>query len=41
MAVQIEKIIITVLHKAHRRQAEETLETLGEGPEEFYKSYLD
>ena len=41
MAVQIEKIIVTVLHKAHRPQAEETMEALAEGPEEFYKSYLD
>jgi hypothetical protein len=41
MAVRIEKLIVTVLHKAHRRQVEETMETLAEGPEEFYKSYLD
>jgi hypothetical protein len=40
MAVRIE-IIVTVLHKAHRRQVEETMEALAEGSEEFYTSYLD
>lgn len=40
MAVRIEKIITTVLDEAHRRQVEETMETLGEGPESFYKGYL-
>ncbi len=41
MAVRIEKILCTVLSEAHRRQVEETMETLGEGPEGFYKSRLD
>ncbi len=41
MAVRIEKIIVTVLHEAHKRQVEETMETLGEGPEGFYESRLD
>ena len=41
MAVRIEKILCTVLHEAHRRQVEETMETLGEGPEGFYGSRLD
>jgi hypothetical protein len=41
MAVRIEKILCTVLHKAHGRQVEETMETLAEGPENFYKSRLD
>ena len=41
MAVRIEKILCTVLHEAHRRQVEETMETLEEGPEGFYKSDLD
>ncbi len=41
MAVRIEKIIVTVLHEAHGRQVEETMETLGEGPEGFYESRLD
>ncbi len=41
MAVRIEKILVTVLHEAHGRQVEETIETLGEGPEGFYKSRLD
>ncbi len=41
MAVRIEKILCTVLHEAHKRQVEETMDTLSEGPEGFYKSYLD
>src|SRR5215210_7584280 len=40
MAVRIEKILCTVLHEAHRQQVEEIMETLSEGPEGFYKSYL-
>ena len=38
MAVRIEKIIAVVLHEAHERQVEETMETLEEGPEEYYKT---
>ncbi len=38
MAVRIEKILCTVLHEAHRRQVEEAMETLEEGPEGFYKT---
>ena len=41
MAVRIEKIIATVLREAHERQVEEIMETLSEGPEGFYRSYLD
>jgi hypothetical protein len=41
MAVRIEKTIVTMLHETHNRQVEETMETFAEGPEEFYKSYLD
>ncbi|MCA1731899.1 MAG: hypothetical protein LC751_21645 [Actinobacteria bacterium] len=41
MAVRIEKILVTVLHEAHRRQVEEAMETLAEGPEGFYRSCLD
>jgi hypothetical protein len=41
MAVKIEKILCTVLHEAHQRQVEETMNTLSEGPEGFYRSYLD
>ncbi|MDQ3969510.1 MAG: hypothetical protein M3275_14090 [Thermoproteota archaeon] len=41
MAVRIEKILCTVLHEAHKRQVEETMDTLSEEPEGFYKSYLD
>ena len=39
--MRIEKILCTVLREAHNRQVEETMETLSEGPEGFYKSYLD
>ena len=38
MAVRIEKIMITVLYEAHKRQVEEIMETLAEGPEGFYAS---
>ncbi len=41
MAVRIEKILVTVLHEAHKWQVEEVMDVLAEGPEEFYKSYLD
>ena len=41
MAVRIEKIIAAVLHEAHERQTEEVMHTLSEGPEGFYRSYLD
>ena len=37
MAVRIEKVIATVLHKAHERQVEETMETWSVGPEGLYK----
>ena len=40
MTVRIEKIICTVLHEAHRRQVEETMETLAGGPEGCYDSRL-
>jgi hypothetical protein len=36
MAVRIEKILCRVLHEAHERQVEETMETLSEGSEGFY-----
>jgi hypothetical protein len=38
MAVRIEKIIAAVLDEAHKRQVEETIETLAEGPDGFYAS---
>ncbi len=41
MWVRMEKIIATVLHEAHRRQAEEAMDALGEGPENFYGSRAD
>jgi hypothetical protein len=41
IAVRMEKIICTRLHEAHERQVEEATDTLSEGPENFYKSYLD
>jgi hypothetical protein len=37
MEVRIEKILCTVLHEAHQRQAEETTNTLLEEPEGFYE----
>ena len=40
MAVRIEKILCAVLDEAHKRQVEETTETLSEGPESFYRSHL-
>ena len=39
--MRIEKIIATVLDEAHKRQVEKVMETLSEGPEEFYKNHLD
>jgi hypothetical protein len=41
MAMRMEKILVTVLHEAHRRQVEEAMGTLSEGPEGFYRSYRD
>ncbi len=41
MWVRMEKIIAVVLNEAHKRQVEETMDTLSEGSEGFYKSYLD
>ena len=39
--MRMEKIIATVLYEAHRRQVEEAMDALAEGPEGFYKSGLD
>jgi hypothetical protein len=39
MAVKVEKILCTVLHEAYKRQVEETMETLVEGPEGLYGIY--
>jgi hypothetical protein len=36
-AVRIEKISAAVLDEAHKRQAEESIETLAEGPDGFYE----
>jgi hypothetical protein len=41
MAVRIEKVLCVVLHEAHERQVEETIDTLAEEPEGFYRGYLD
>ena len=41
MWVRMEKILCTMLNAAHERQIEETMDALSEGPESFYKSYLD
>ena len=38
MAVRIEKILCMVLHEAYKRQVEETMDTLSEGPEGFHKT---
>ena len=38
MAVRIEKVLCAVLHEAYRQQVEETVDTLAEGPEGFYKT---
>ena len=38
MWVRMEKIIATVLHEAHERQAGEATDALEEGPEGFYRS---
>jgi hypothetical protein len=38
MAVRIEKILCTVLNEAHSWQVEETIKTLSEGLEEFYRT---
>ena len=40
MTVRIKKVLCTVLDEAHKRQVEETTETLSEGPEGFYRSAL-
>ncbi len=40
MAVRIEKILCTVLQEAQRRQVDETVDTLAEGPEGCYRSQL-
>ena len=37
----MDKIMCAVLREAHERQIEETIDTLSDGPERFYKSYLD
>jgi hypothetical protein len=41
MAVRIEKILCSVLQEAHKRQIEKAMAILSEGPERFYRSYLD
>ncbi len=41
MWVRMDKIMCAVLREAHEGQVEETMDALEEGPEGFYKSYLD
>ena len=41
MWVRKENILATVLHEAHEQQVEGTMQVLSEGPEGFYRSYLD
>jgi hypothetical protein len=40
MWIRLEKILATVLREAHRRQVEEAVDTLSEGPEGFYEEVL-
>lgn len=35
--VQMEKIIATVLDEAHKKQVDEAMDALEEGPERFYR----
>ena len=35
--MRIEKVICIILNEAHERQVEETMETLAERPERFYR----
>jgi len=37
----MDKITRAALREAHERQVEETMDALEDGPERFYKSYLD
>ena len=39
--VRMEKILAVVLHEAYNQQVEETMNTLSEGLEGFYKSFPD
>ena len=41
ITVRTEKILTTVLHEAHERQAAEPMYTISEGPEGFYTSCMD
>lgn len=41
MWVRMDKILCAVLREAHERQLDETMDALEDGPEDFYKSYLD
>ncbi len=41
MWVRMKEIVATVLREAHRLQVEESLDTLSEGPESFYKGGLE
>ena len=37
MVARIKKIITTALHEVHKRQVEEVIDTLEEGPEGLYE----
>jgi hypothetical protein len=41
MWVRMEKIMCAVLREAHERLMEETMDTLEDEPQRFYKSHLD
>jgi len=41
MWVGMDEILCAVLREARERQLEEKMDALGDGPERFYRSYLD
>jgi hypothetical protein len=41
MWVGMDKILCSVLRKAHERQLEEKMDALADGPKRFYESHLD
>ena len=41
MWVRMDRIMCAVLREAHERQIQETMDALEDGPDRFYRSYLD
>ena len=37
----MDRIMCAVLREAHERQIQETMDALEDGPDRFYRSYLD